>query len=116
MQTGYFNSMIVKRVLDLAQKFPAHFPLPDRFRNETRPRTQLLEGGVLVNLHGVNTNADTDPEDMISIRLWFCEYLILSARMRERKLLSVEDAKKTIALGNRPKSSGEFKAVTTNHR
>ncbi len=37
---------------------------------ETRPRCTLYQGGVLMNLRGVNLNPGEDPEDMISLRIW----------------------------------------------
>ena len=37
---------------------------------ETRPRATPIDGGVFVNLRGVNSNPDADPEDLVSIRLW----------------------------------------------
>ena len=79
--------------------------------NETRPRMQLLEGGVLINLRGVNTNPGADPEDMVAIRLWFNDRVIISARKRERKLLSIEDLRQRIEEGTGPKSPGHFVAM-----
>ena len=78
---------------------------------ETRPRMQLLSGGVLVNLRGVNTNPGSDPEDMVSIRLWFIDDLIVSARRRERKLLSIQDIRQSIEAGSGPARTGEFLAM-----
>ncbi|MFX0543077.1 zinc transporter ZntB [Roseovarius sp. S4756] len=37
---------------------------------ETRPRCTLYQGGVLMNLRGVNLNPGEDPEDMVSLRIW----------------------------------------------
>ncbi|MDH5354427.1 MAG: zinc transporter ZntB [Gammaproteobacteria bacterium] len=79
--------------------------------NETRPRMQLLEDGVLINLRGVNTNPGADPEDMVSIRLWFNDSIIISARKRERKLLSIEDLRELIEEGKGPRSPGQFVAL-----
>ena len=79
--------------------------------NETRPRMQLLEDGVLINLRGVNTNPGADPEDMVAIRIWFNERVILTARKRERKLLSIEDLRLRIEDGNGPRHPGQFVAM-----
>jgi zinc transporter len=76
--------------------------------NETRPRMQLLEDGVLINLRGVNSNPGADPEDMVAIRLWFNDRAILTGRKRERKLLSIEDLRQLIEEGKGPKYPGEF--------
>ena len=40
---------------------------------ETRHRTAALGGGLLITLRGVNLNPHSDPEDMISIRVWIDE-------------------------------------------
>ena len=79
--------------------------------SETRPRMQLLEDGVLINLRGVNTNPGADPEDMIAIRVWFNERVILTGRKRERRLLSIEDLRKRIEDGTGPQSTGQFVAM-----
>jgi zinc transporter len=79
--------------------------------NETRPRMQPLEDGVLINLRGVNTNPGADPEDMVAIRLWFNDRVIITGRKRERKLLSIEDLKQRIEDGNGPKHPGQFVAM-----
>ena len=80
---------------------------------ETRPRMQLMAGGVLVNLRGVNTNPGSDPEDMVAIRLWFNGNLIVTGRRHERQLLSVEDLRQRIQDGSGPKSPGELVAMLT---
>jgi len=79
--------------------------------DETRPRMQLLEEGVLVNLRGVNSNPGADPEDMVSIRVWFNDRVILSGRKRDRKLLSIEDIRERIDEGKGPKYPGQFVAM-----
>lgn len=79
--------------------------------NETRPRMQLLEDGVLINLRGVNTNPGADPEDMVAIRVWFNDRVILTGRKRERKLLSIEDLRIGIEAGTGPQHPGQFVAM-----
>jgi zinc transporter len=75
---------------------------------ETRPRMQVLEDGVLINLRGVNTNPGADPEDMVAIRIWFNSEIIISARKHERRLLSIEDVRQSIEQGKGPKTPAEF--------
>lgn len=83
--------------------------------DETRPRMQVIAGGVLINLRGVNTNPGSDPEDMVSIRVWFKDNFIVSARRRARKLLSIEDIRQRIEDGTGPKSPGEFIVMLTEY-
>ena len=73
---------------------------------ETRPRAMPLAGGMLVVLRGVNTNPGADPEDMVSVRFWFTENIVLSTR--RRKLLSIEDVRNCIEDRKGPKTPGEF--------
>ena len=79
--------------------------------SETRPRMQLLEDGVLINLRGVNTNPGADPEDMVAIRVWFNDRVIITGRKRDRKMLSIEDLRQRITEGKGPKYPGQFVAM-----
>ncbi|MDJ0751580.1 MAG: zinc transporter ZntB [Woeseiaceae bacterium] len=74
--------------------------------DETRPRSFATESGLLVVLRGVNTNPGSDPEDMVSIRLWIEGNRIISTR--RRKLLSVADLRESLGRGTGPTSSGQF--------
>lgn len=76
--------------------------------NETRPRTFLHKDGVLLVLRGVNTKPGADPEDMVSLRVWYTHDRVITARKRERKLLSVEDVRLSIERGAAPRTPGEF--------
>lgn len=73
---------------------------------ETRPRCDQLENGLILNLRGVNLNPGADPDDMVSLRLWVTEKLILSARVR--KLISVDAIKQKIESGIAPISVVSF--------
>lgn len=74
--------------------------------DETRPRTNILGDSILLALRGVNLDPKSKPENMISIRLFISENMIISTS--KRTLLSVveiiEDLKKGIGV----KSSSEF--------
>lgn len=73
---------------------------------ETRPRCTPLEGGLLLILRGVNLNPDSDPEDMVSIRVWTDGQRILTVWLR--RLLAVRDIDEMLDQGRGPKSVGEF--------
>ncbi len=76
---------------------------------ETRPRCTPLDGGLLLILRGVNLNPDSDPEDMVSIRVWTDGRRILT--VWRRRLLAVDDIDEMLAQGRGPKDAGEFLAV-----
>lgn len=78
---------------------------------ETRPRMLMLADGILVVLRGVNTNPGADPEDMVSLRLWFDGSRIVSARRSHRRLLAVEDVRQLIESKHGPVSPGDMVAM-----
>ncbi|MHC9510450.1 zinc transporter ZntB [Kangiella sp. M94] len=75
-------------------------------RAETRPRFYMEDSTILMCLRGVNLNPDSEPEDMISIRLWVTEDMIITSCNRHS--WSITDIQKALEQGAGPKSSGEF--------
>jgi len=73
---------------------------------DTRPRSSIMKNGLLIMLRGVNTNPSSNPEDMVSIRLWIEEGRVISTR--KRQLLSINDLKVAIANNDGPTSPGEL--------
>lgn len=78
---------------------------------ETRPRATSLNEGVLISLRGVNLAPNSDPEDMVSIRLWFTKDKVISTR--RRTLLSAKDIAADFDKGCGPKMPSEFIAKLT---
>lgn len=72
----------------------------------TRPRTTILNDSVLLALRGINLNPNSDPEDMISIRLYINKNIIISTKKRD--LFSVNDILQYFKEGTGPKNSSEF--------
>lgn len=79
--------------------------------DETRPRATMLNDGVLLSLRGVNLAPNSDPEDMVSIRIWFTKDNIISTR--SRSLLSTKDIAADFDNGCGPKTSSEFITLIT---
>lgn len=79
---------------------------------ETRPRLVSTSNSLLLILRGVNCNPGADPEDMVSIRMWFDEYRIIS--MRHRRVMAIEDIHKSIEIGKGPDSASEFLVLVAN--
>lgn len=73
---------------------------------ETRPRCTLIGGRLLLILRGVNHNPGSDPEDMVSIRIWTDGNRIISTR--KRRLLSIGDLTAAIDKRCGPSNSSEF--------
>ena len=78
----------------------------------TRPRTTILHDSILLALRGINLNPNSDPEDMISIRLYINKNIIISTKKRD--LLSVNDILQYFEQGIGPKTSSEFLIELTN--
>ncbi|MDA1101019.1 MAG: zinc transporter ZntB [Proteobacteria bacterium] len=73
---------------------------------ETQPRVVTSANGILIILRGVNTNPGSQPEDMVSLRLWIEQSRIIS--VRSRPLGSIRDIRERLEVGRGPKSTGEF--------
>ena len=86
-----------------AQTVPAAI-IDTLLREETRPRALAFDGGLAINLRGINRNPDADPEDMVSIRLWVTAGSVISCRMR--RVMAVEELVAAAESGSGPVSSG----------
>jgi len=73
---------------------------------ETRPRAANLGGQLLLALRGVNLNPGSDPEDMVSIRLWTDGKRVISTR--RRTLLSTRDVIERLESAIGPVDAGEL--------
>lgn len=73
---------------------------------ETRPRTVFLDDSILIALRGINFNANSEPEDMVSIRVFINENLIITTKKRD--MLSVHEMAKELKQNKGAKSSAEF--------
>lgn len=73
---------------------------------DTRPKTLLIDDGLLIYLRGINKNPDADPEDMVSLRIWLTEKGIVSTRRQGRKLLSVQDVRDQLDQGRKFSTPG----------
>ncbi|HAY45173.1 MAG TPA: zinc transporter ZntB [Gammaproteobacteria bacterium] len=100
------NHRDTKEWLDKEAQYLDPFIIEALLADETRPRMVQVGDGVLLILRGVNLNKDSDPEDMVSIRLWVDQYRIIS--LRRRKLKAIWDIDEKIKTGKTPKDAGHF--------
>ena len=75
-------------------------------QSETRPRCDTLDDGMILNLRGVNLNPGADADDMVSIRLWVSDGLILSTRAR--KVFAADALRRGIESGKAPGDIAAF--------
>lgn len=80
-------------------------------QSETRPRCERFEDGLILNLRGVNLNPESDPEDMVSLRMWVTGTQIVSAR--RRKVWAMDAIRQAAEAGAAPASVGRFLAELT---
>ncbi|PLX35513.1 MAG: zinc transporter ZntB [Hyphomicrobiales bacterium] len=73
---------------------------------DIRPRTLEIDQRALVILRGVNLNAESAPEDMVSIRIYADAGWIVSTQ--KRQLQAVLDIERKIIAGSGPDSTGGF--------
>lgn len=81
------------------------------WQSETRPRCERLADGLILNLRAVNLNPESDPEDMVSLRMWVTDTAIVSVRIR--KVWAMDAIRKTAKSGTAPATVGRFLAELT---
>ena len=79
---------------------------------ESRPRIVSSDNSLLLILRGVNCNPGADPEDMVTLRMWYDEHRIIS--MRHRKVMAVNDIHQNIESSKGPSSPADFLVMTAN--
>ncbi len=72
---------------------------------ETRPRSHVTEECLIATWRGLNLNPGSDPEDMVTIRIWAVEDFIITTR--KRRIFSVEEMRQQIEAGTGPETTGE---------
>jgi zinc transporter len=73
---------------------------------ETRPRSLVEEGGLIVIMRGINMNPGAVPDDMVAVRIWMEKNRVVTSW--RRKMFSVSDVRDALAEGKGPKTVGEF--------
>lgn len=73
---------------------------------ETRPRAQGHGDCALVNLRGINQNPGEDPDDMVSLRMWFEPSRVLT--FRRLPVMAVRDMHFALEAGRGPESVGDL--------
>ncbi len=81
-------------------------PAAAMLQTETRPRTEIFDQGVLINLRAVNLNAGQDSDDMVSVRMWMSKGLVVTARFR--KVFAIDEIRQAADSGSAPASPAEF--------
>ena len=70
---------------------------------EARPRATEFDSGAIVALRGMKLNPGHDDDDVVSLRASVTENTVVT--VRRRKLLAVDDIRKTTETGHAPSTS-----------
>lgn len=73
---------------------------------ETRPRADRYGDGVILNLRGINMNADGPADQMVSVRMWVTASLVVTVRVR--KVFALDDMREDAARGYGPGTPMSF--------
>lgn len=95
-----------KKWLEAEVSYLDHLIIDALTMEETRPRVTEFENGLLIILRAVNLNANSEPDDMVSLRLWIDKERVITLQRRPTK--AVSDVCRNIELGKKIKSSGEL--------
>ena len=73
------------------------------FQEETRPRAFRYDNAMVLNLRGVNLNEGASPQDLISLRIYADQDLLVTTRAH--RVFAIEDLKKLVESGTAPGSN-----------
>ena len=73
---------------------------------ETRPRCDRYENGLILNLRGINMNEGQHADQMVSIRMWVEQDVIITVRLR--KVFAIDDIRQQAVAQTAPHSSAAF--------
>ncbi|MBS1303714.1 CorA family divalent cation transporter [Loktanella sp. SALINAS62] len=79
--------------------------------DKTRPRMDQGENGLSVTLRGVNLNEDEEDADMVSLRIWISDRLIVT--VRRQRVFAVDALRARIEQGDAPHSPDHMLARLT---
>ena len=75
-------------------------------QTETRPRCDRFEAGLILNLRGINMNEGADADEMISVRMWAADDVIVT--VRRRKVFAIDEIRQACAAGEAPATPADF--------
>ncbi|KIC51804.1 zinc transporter ZntB [Tateyamaria sp. ANG-S1] len=73
---------------------------------ETRPRADRYDDGLILNLRGVNMNADGPADQMVAVRMWMTAQLVVTVRVR--KVFALDEMRTEAEGGHAPGTPMQF--------
>ncbi|UWQ97840.1 zinc transporter ZntB [Rhodobacteraceae bacterium S2214] len=77
----------------------------------TRPRVDIHDDGILLTMRGINLNDGQEVEDMVSLRLWATQNLVVT--VRKQRIFALDDIKNQITTGDAPDTPARLIARIT---
>jgi zinc transporter len=78
---------------------------------ESRPRVEASEDGLLVVLRGVNVQEQGAPVGLVPIHLWVDAYRVISLRDKNHLLMALRDIREALTIGRGALGSGQLFAL-----
>ena len=78
---------------------------------ESRPRVEAVEDGLLVVLRGVNRQEGENPIDLVPLHVWGDAERVISLRDKDHYLMALRDIRETLTKGRGVLSSGQLFAL-----
>ena len=73
---------------------------------ETRPRCDRYGDGIMLNLRGINMNEGQDADQMVSVRMWVEDDVIITVRMR--KVFAIDEIRQMAVRDEAPGTTAAF--------
>jgi zinc transporter len=73
---------------------------------ETRPRCDRYETGLILNLRGINLNEGQPAEQMVSIRMWVDDNVLVTVRMR--RVFAIDEIRQQVVDNRAPPTAAAF--------
>lgn len=73
---------------------------------ETRPRCDVYENGLILNLRGINMNTGEPAEQMVSVRMWVTRDVVVTVRVR--RVFALDDIRQEMLHGVAPPDVASF--------
>lgn len=89
----------------LMERLPA-IPAGALMQPETRPRCDRFENGIMLNLRGINLNEGQETDQMVSVRMWVDDDVVITVRLR--RVFAIDEIRQRAAANDAPRSTAAF--------
>lgn len=94
------------RLADWCETHLPTIPAGALLQPETRPRCDTFENGLILNLRGINLNKGQPTEEMVSVRMWVTDGVVVTVRIR--RVFALQDIRSSAQAQMAPPSPAAF--------